>query len=245
VRKSLCFLSALAIALGGTLAGAEEFQPKITVSGEAVVKVSPDRVMVTFGIETMDPDLEKAKLANDRILQAAIKAITGCCAETKNVQTSHLSIEPRYRDYTRRTPEDFLGFFVNNIFAVTLNDPAKIEQLLTVALQAGVTNIHDLSFETTEFKKYREQARELALQAAREKADKMAAVLGAKAGAPLEITEGGAGWWYYSGWRGREGGMSQNVMLSVGEASSELYGSVALGQIGIRASVSVTFALTN
>ncbi|OFV86230.1 MAG: hypothetical protein A2620_04585 [Acidobacteria bacterium RIFCSPHIGHO2_01_FULL_67_28] len=245
MRNLFFFLLTLAVTLSGTLARAGEPQPKITVSGEAVVKVSPDRVVVTLGIETMDPNLEKAKSSNDRILQLAIKAITSCCADLKEIQTAHLSIAPRYRDSNRRTPEDFLGYFVNNAFAVTLNDPAKIEQLLTVALQAGVTNIDNLSFETTEFKKYREQARELALQAAREKAEKMAAVLGARVGAPLQVTEGGAGWGYYSGWRGGAGGMSQNVMQSVGEASDELYGSVALGQISIRASVSVTFALTN
>src|SRR3989338_5897803 len=191
MRNLFFFLLTLAVTLSGTLARAGEPQPKITVSGEAVVKVSPDRGVVTLGIETMDPNLEKAKSSNDRILQLAIKAITSCCVDLKEIQTAHLSIAPRYRDSNRRTPEDFLGYFVNNAFAVTLNDPAKIEQLLTVALQAGVTNIDNLSFETTEFKKYREQARELALQAAREKAEKMAAVLGARVGAPLQVTEGG------------------------------------------------------
>lgn len=233
-KAALALLALLVIAVTAPVR-AQDSQPKITVSGEAVLKVAPDRVVITFGIETMDLDLEKAKAANDRILQRALQRITGCCAESKDIQTTHLSIAPRYRD-----GKDFIGYFVDNTFAVTLKDPANIEKLLTAALQSGVTNIDNLSFETSEFKKYREQARELALKAAREKADKMAAVLGAKAGAPLQIIEQGGDWGYFG-----PRNMSQNVLQSVGEAPDDVSGSVALGQISIRASVSVTFALIN
>ena len=68
----------------------------------------------------------------------------------------------------------------------------------------GVNYIHGIDFQTTEFKKYREQARELALKAAKEKADKMAAVLGQSVGAPIQINESysGSPWWYWSSWSG-------------------------------------------
>jgi uncharacterized protein YggE len=133
---------------------------------------------------------------------------------------------------------------------VTLAETAKVEELVTKVLQSGVNYIHGIDFQTTEFKKYREQARELALKAAKEKADRMAAVLGQSIGAPLQINEnyGGSPWGYYysswSGWGyGRAQGMTQNVVQNVAGGSGEISDTIALGKISIRANVAVTFEL--
>ena len=101
---------------------------------------------------------------------------------------------------------------------------------------------------------HRESARELALTAAREKAEKMAAVLGCAVGKPIAITETfGGGSWYFSSWYGWDGwgvrgygrssGMSQNVIQDSSGPSRGTSESMALGKISIRASVSVVFEL--
>lgn len=131
---------------------------------------------------------------------------------------------------------------------VTISDTEKVEELITKALLAGVNYIHSIDFQTTEFKKYREQARELALISAKEKAEKMAAVLGKSIGVPIQINEnyGGSPWWYYSGWFGWGGpshGMSQyNVQVDRGGAA-EMTDTIVLGKLTIKANVSVTFEL--
>jgi uncharacterized protein len=220
-------------------------RPKITVSGEAVVNVTPDKIVLTFGIETWDADILTAKQKNNEALKRAIAAIKETGIPEKEIQTDHLSIEPRYKHDYRK--EDFIGYFVRNTFVVTLAETARVEELVTKVLQAGVHYIHGIDFQTTEFKKYREQARELALKAAKEKADKMAGVLGQSAGAPLQISEtySGSPGWYYSSWSGwgRSQGMSQNVMQNVQGTPGESSDTIALGKISIRANVSVTFEL--
>ena len=156
------------------------------------------------------------------------------------MQTDHLSIEPRWETESHR--ERFIGHFVRNSLSVTLSDPAKVEELVTRVLQAGVNYIHGIDFETTEFKKHREKAREMALLAAREKAEKMAAVLGQKVGAPLQINEGY--WSSWSGWGYRGGqGVIQNAMQNAPSAPEDTGDTVALGKIAIRANVSATFEL--
>jgi uncharacterized protein YggE len=128
---------------------------------------------------------------------------------------------------------------------VVVDDPAKVEGLITEVLTAGVTHIHGVDFETTAFKKHREEARRLALEAAREKAQKMAAVLGMTVGRPLNISEGGhySPFYYGSGWGLRRGGgMSQNVLQNTA-GSSDVSGTIALGKISIRGSLSVQFEL--
>jgi uncharacterized protein YggE len=221
-------------------------QPKITVSGEALVYAKPDKVILNFGIETRDTDLLLAKRKNADVWKKAAAAIKESGVPDKDVQTDYLSIEPRYKDYNQMDAP--IGYVTRNLFVVTLSDPAKVESLISGMLEAGVNHVNGVEFQTTQFKRYRESARELALTAAREKAEKMAAALGCAIGKPVAINENpGGGSWYFSSWSGwgygRSSAMSQNViqdMRGPGGGDSE---SMALGKISIRAGVSVVFEL--
>lgn len=223
-------------------------RPKITVNGEAVVKVQPDQIIISFGIETWDKNIIVAKQENNEIMKKAVAVIKESGIPDKDIQTDHLSIEPRYdSNYEKK---NFIGYFVRNTFVVTVAEPDKIENLVTGVLQSGVNYIHSINFQTTEFKKYREQARELALNAAKEKAEKMAGALGQLIGNPIQISEGygGSNWWYYSSWNGwgsgsRSNYMSQNVMQNIGSGTGEISETIALGKISIKASVNVIFEL--
>ncbi|MGB5530974.1 MAG: SIMPL domain-containing protein [Ignavibacteriaceae bacterium] len=225
-------------------------RPKITANGEAVVKVQPDEIIITFGIETWDKNIMVAKQENNDIMKKAIVVIKEAGIQDKEIQTDYLSIEPRYDDNYEK--KNFIGYFVRNTFVVTLAEPDKVEELVTGVLQSGVNYIHNINFQTTEFKKYREQARELALNAAKEKAEKMAGALGQRIGDPIQINEGygGSNWWYYSSWNGwgyggRSNYMSQNVMQNIESGTGEISETIALGKISIKANVTVTFELKN
>jgi uncharacterized protein YggE len=222
-------------------------RPKITVNGEAVVKVQPDKIVITFGIETWDKNIMTAKQENNNIMKKVIVVIKESGIPDKDIQTDYLSIEPRYSDnYDKK---NFIGYFVRNTFVVTLAEPDKVENLVTGVLQAGVNYIHSINFQTTEFKKYREQARELALKAAKEKAEKMAGTLDQLIGDPIQISEGyGGSNWYYSSWNGwgygsRSNYMTQNVMQNIEGGTGEISETIALGKISIKANVNVVFEL--
>ena len=223
-------------------------RPKITVNGEAVVKVQPDQIIISFGIETWDKNIMVAKQENNKIMKKAVAVIKEYGIPDKDIQTDHLSIEPRYdSNYEKK---NFIGYFVRNTFVVTVAEPDKVENLVTGVLQSGINYIHSINFQTTEFKKYREQARELAMNAAKEKAEKMAGSLGQLIGNPIQISEGygGSNWWYYSSWNGwgsgsRSNYMSQNVMQNIGSGTGEISETIALGKISIKASVNVIFEL--
>ncbi len=222
---------------GAGWAEAEAEQPRITVNGEAVVYAQPDKVTVNFGVETWDNSIAMAKKKNNEVMSRAVAAAKKLGVENKEIQTDYLTIEPRYKnDYQKK---NFLGYFVSNTMAVTIADPGKLEKLVEKLLEAGIENIGGIDFQVSEYKKYREQAREMALKAAQEKAEKMAAVLGRSIGAAMQISEGYSGW---SGWGSRRQAMTQNVAQEVPGGGGEP-GTIALGKISIRASVSVTFEL--
>ena len=215
---------------------------RISVQGEAVVHVAPDRVIITMGIESRDVNINTAKEKNTQALKKTTGVLKEAGVKEKDIQTSHLSIEPRWDNYASR--EKFIGYFVRNSLSVTISDVGILEEVITRVLESGVNHIHSVDFQTSEFKMHRELAREAALLAAREKAEKMAAVLGQKIGDPIDINESPMYSWHHSGWGGfgRPSMAQSNIQLDRGP-SGEMTETIALGKIGIRANVGVVFEL--
>jgi len=220
---------------------------RITVTGEAQVRVVPDEVILTLGVETWDKNLNVAKNRNDEIVKRVLKLAGQYGIEPEHVQTDFLGVEPRYRDgyYEER---DFIGYFVHKTVVITLRDLSRFEELLSATLQAGVNYVHGIDFRTTELRLHRDEARALAIKAAKEKAVALAGELGQQVGDPLTIQEEQSGWWssYGAWWGSRWGtGMTQNVIQEVGGVSVLADSSVAPGQIDVTARVTVSFELTN
>jgi uncharacterized protein len=230
------------------LLAATDSQPRlITVSGDAEVKVAPDEVELKLGVETWNPSIEAARSQNDKIVSQVLALAPKYKIESKHVQTDYISIEPTYKPRSYNEGNVVVsGYFVRKNISFVLKDPSKFESLLRDSLDAGANYVHGIEFRTTNLRKYRDEARALAVKAAQEKAIDMAKVLGAKPGKPYSISENGI-WWYspYNSWWGRwsNGAMAQNAVQNYagGQASPE--SSMALGQISVNARVSVSFDL--
>jgi uncharacterized protein len=216
-------------------------QRMITVTGDAEIKVPPDRALVTLGVETRNRDLAVAKSRNDLAVRQVIEAARGLGIDAADIQTDYIQVEIRYNSDVQTVVDHYV---VQKAMAITIRDVAKFEALLSAALGAGANHVHDVEFFTSELRKYRDQARALAIKAAQEKARDMAAVAGLHASEkPLGISGysyGGGSW--YGRWHGRSGMMAQNVVQTMGNSAAP-EGTIALGKISVTASVSLTFRL--
>lgn len=216
----------------------------ITVSGNAEVRIPPDEVILTFGIETWDKNLSTAKKQNDTRTARVLALAKKFNIEPEHVQTDHISIDPTYESYYDHST--VRGYTVRKTVVFVLRDTDKFEDLLGDALEAGANYVHGVEFRTTALRKHRDEARALAIKAAREKAVDLAGELGQTIGEPLTINEEYSDWWYwYNSWWGSRwsGGMAQNVIQNAGGGPAETDGTIALGQIKVNARVSVSFAL--
>jgi uncharacterized protein len=113
----------------------------------------------------------------------------------KSVITQRFHIEPVYENYNSLTIK---GYRIDNAITVTLRDVNKTSRVVAAALKAGAKQVLDVQFYTSDLRKHRDQARDLAMKAAREKADNLARAAGANAGCVLSINENS--WSYYNGW---------------------------------------------
>jgi uncharacterized protein len=141
----------------------------VTVNGSATVRLPPDRVQFTVGVETVDADAAKAFGANEAKVKAVITSLKAKGVAAKDIQTSNLDISSR-----DERGERFSGFRVSNLVTVTSTEPAKAGELLQAAVAAGANWAGGLRFSVADPSKIRTRGLELAFQDARGKAEALA-----------------------------------------------------------------------
>lgn len=217
----------------------------ITVNGEAEVRVVPDEVLVTIGIETLNKDLLKSRADNEERLKRILTSAKLNGVEAKYIATDYVGIEPRYEWQNGRN--EFVGYTVRRSLVLTLRALAKFDPILTACLEAGANSVQGVQFRTSDLRKHRDQARVLAVKAAFEKATSMAKELNQKIGRPHTILETSDRWWsgYGSAWNtgGRSSSLMQNAVQTTSSASDSTLGTTSPGMLGISAAVQVIFEL--
>lgn len=108
-----------------------------------------------------------------------------------------------------------------------------------------MNSIHGIEFRTTDLRKYRDQARDLAVEAAQERTLDLSGALDMQIGAPISIQEGSMSWWYWgSNWWGSGNyTMSQNAVQNAGGSGAGMESGIP-GKISVRANVSVVFEMS-
>ncbi len=228
-------------------ARAAEEQPRtVSTTGDSTVYVVPDEVVLRAGVEVFNMDLDKAKQLNDQQSAKLVSALKEMKIEEKDIQTAHLEIEIRYH----RSDQPILGvegYYARRAYSITLKDTKQFEKLVDVAIKNGANRLMGFEFKTSPLRKYRDEARKMAIKAAKEKAVALAGELGCKVGAPRTISENsygysgywGSSWGWYGGYRG---GMAQNSIQHV-EGGGSGGETMPLGELGVNATVSVSFDL--
>ncbi len=217
----------------------------IHVSGSALINVIPDRALVQLGVQSNGKTVKAVQQANSMAIQNVIAALKKQGIEAKDITTDVYNITPIYEDYDALYIK---GYRIYNTVAVTVREVSKTSEVVATALSAGANQVNDVQFYTTELRTYRDQARKLAVTAAKEKAHALASAAGADTGCVLTISENT--WSYYNGWGYGMGTANlwtqntvQNAAPSGQSGSSDGEEPISLGQISVKAEVEVTYAL--
>jgi uncharacterized protein YggE len=232
VAVALCVYSTLAVAQQ------QENLRTISTNGEAIVYVMPDEAIVNFGVQTTHNELDRSKAANDEAAKRLVKAVKAMGIEDKYLATDNVQVELQYQDQGRVIS----AYIVTRMYMVTLKDVKKLEALVDTVLKNGATLLQGVEFRSTELRKHRDNARSMAIKAAREKAVALARDVECSVGAPRTVNESG-GVWYGYGNLGNRFSYAQNAVQDMGGGGGEGGETLPLGQMAIRANVSVTFDL--
>jgi uncharacterized protein YggE len=221
----------------------------IQVSGTAVVNVRPDRALIKLGVQSNGRSAKEAQAKNTATINKVTKSLKALGIESKDIATDWYIIEPLYEDYDSIYIK---GYRIYNIIEVTVRDVDKANDAIVAAFGAGANQVVSVDFYTSDLRKYRDQARAMAMKAASEKAKALAQTAGADMGCVLNINENSSsyfnGWgWWWSRYGYNQNlsaqNVSQNIAPSGGESPSPEDGPISTGMISIRAEVSATFGL--
>jgi len=234
VRKGAVAFFLLVVFFCSACGGNRPAPRLVTVTGEAEVRVVPDEAVVTLGVETWDKDLAIAKRHNDERVKNVLAVAKQYDIAPANIRIDNITIEPRYTggDAPEGAQEGFINYRVRKTIVLVVRDVSRVDSLLNSVLEAGANYVSEVQFRTTKAREYRNQARALALKAAKEKAKVMAKALRQKVRRPYVIIE-----------ERHERGMTPNVIPGTGGSPGEADKIIAMGQISVSARVRVSFEL--
>ncbi len=160
----------------------------VSTSGTATVKVDPDKVTVTIGVDTQGMTAAEAATKNAELMEKVIAALKALGITDDQISTSWYSVFPVY-DY--RSPpcieiypqppdcapkSEITGYTASNSLSVTLNADEDVGKVIDAAVAAGANNVSGAYFFVSEERQQaiRDSLIEKAISNARSRADKAA-----------------------------------------------------------------------
>jgi uncharacterized protein len=245
MKKLLVLMTtALAFSAQATAQNAIE-RPLITVSGQAEVMVAPDEVVFRLKAEHVNMDLNLAKAKTDEDVKKILALARTYKIEPENVQTDYVRVNEHYTPGTQDKPREFDGYAVAQKLTILLRDISRFESLLSDVVRAGISDVSDVTFRASKMRNFMDQARALAIRAAREKAQALAGEIGQRIGKATNITEVGlsVSSAYDQDTDQPASNYSNTASAEIGRNIADNQGTIAPGMISITARVKVSFEL--
>jgi len=168
----------------------------LSVAGEGKVVAVPDIAEFTFSVITQGgKDLEALKNQNTEKINSAIVFLQESGIDEQDIKTQYYAIQPRYQYYDCRAsgicpPADIVGYEVNQGVLVKVRDFSKVGDLLSGVVERGANSVSQLSFAIDDPTMVQNEAREQAIQKAKDKAEAIAKASGIRLGRLIAVEEG-------------------------------------------------------
>lgn len=167
---------------------------ELAVVGVGRVDATPNTATVDLGIVVNDAKtIEEASTQINKVNNAIVQNLQGIGIDKADIKTSNYSIVPNY-DYTRGAGA-IIGYNGNTTVTVKVKDTSKLPQVIEAGTKGGANQVMGTNYMIEKPETYQEQAREKAIQNAKEQAQKLADELGIRLGKVVNIVEatGGSG----------------------------------------------------
>lgn len=230
MKKNLIIALTFFMALGQM--NAQETKPMITVMGEGKVKVVPDQVSISVSVESKGTKAADVKKENDTKVDAVLKYIKKMGIDAKDFQTTRVSLNDQY-DYEKKKH----NYVAVQSIQILVKDLSKYDALMEGLVDSGINNIGNIDFQSSKIEMHKSEARKLAIQNAKAKAQDYVGALGQKIGFAYTIVDNSQD--NYP--------RPRYEMMAINMADKSFGGNetLAVGEIEVTANVSVSFLLTN
>ncbi len=161
----------------------------ITVTGRGEEAIVPDIGFIALGVQSTAATVAAARESAANAATAVLGAIKSLGIESRDLQTSGLSIQANH-DYSKES-QPITGYTVGNSVLATVRNLAAVSEVVDAAVAAGGDSIrlNGIRFGNENETAAKEAARAAAMADAKSKASQLAQLGGVSLGAPLSISE--------------------------------------------------------
>lgn len=223
-------LAAAALAQATPLATLQGTRLDVVVTGE-VTRV-PDLARISAGVVSQAPTAVAALTANSAQMTRVLAALRRAGIAERDIQTSSVNLSPSYR-YADNQPPVLIGYGASNQVTIRFREIARAGAILDTLVREGANQIAGPSLEVERPGPALDEARVLAVRAARARADIYARAAGLSVSRILSITENGGDY--------RPPPPQPMAMMQRGMADMET--KIVPGEQALAVSVSVSFEL--
>ena len=167
----------------------------ISVNGTGSVTVTPDIGVFDVGVEVTEETVALARSGAAEAMQKVRDSVLASGVEERDISTRSFNIYPQY-DYNREEgPPEIIGYTVNNWIEVKVRDIDRLSDILDDAVTSGgdAIRVGGISFRVDEPEQYTDEARMLAVEDARARAQQLADLAGVTLGDARTISESSGG----------------------------------------------------
>jgi uncharacterized protein YggE len=189
----------------------------LSATGTGEVYITPDIAYINIGVHTEASDVTSALSQNSQQAQSISDTLTGLGVDVKDIQTSNFNVYP-INNYGTDGQITNRSYGVDNTVYITVRDLSKLGDLLDAVVKSGANTINGITFDVQDRSAAEEQARDLAIQAAKDQAASIAKAAGVTLGdlQTISVNASGTSSVVYDKYNAAYGG-GANVPVSAGQ----------------------------
>jgi len=164
-----------------------EHQFSVTATGK--ITATPDIATIMIGVYT-DAKLTAAEavLDNTEKMNQIIAALKGIDIEKKDIETSNYNLNPMY-DWTDREGRRLIGYEVRQNVTIKIRDLDNIGSAIQLTTEKGANQIGGINFTIDDPDELKAEARKIAIEKAKVKAEELSRDSGLKIGKLINVYE--------------------------------------------------------
>jgi uncharacterized protein YggE len=159
----------------------------VSFSGEGKISAKPDIAIISAGVMTQNADSKTAQDANSQKSKTITDYLKSQGIDEKDIKTSDYNISPQYNYSGGQST--IVGYQVSENFQIKVHDLTKVSTILSGLVRAGANQVNNLGLQIENPDSLKDQARQMAIEDAKKKAQTLQGQVGIKLGHIVNFSE--------------------------------------------------------
>lgn len=160
----------------------------LVASGQGQVYLTPDIAFINIGVHSQAKSVADALKQNSDLANSIAAALKNQGVDAKDIQTSNFNVYPQQVTGPNGETTNEVMYNVDNTVNVTIRDLTKLGQILDATTAAGANNINSIQFDAKDKNQAFIQARQMAIDNAKQQAAEIAKAAGVTLGNVFNVS---------------------------------------------------------